>query len=57
MSTEGEGYVVRACPVPSYGDLEVSPWKFFLKYRCQSVQFGAFLATSATENVQLSVGV
>jgi len=27
----------------------------FRKYQCKSVQYGAFLATSATENVQLSV--
>jgi len=31
------------------------PRKFFWKYRCKSVQFRTVLATSATENVQLSV--
>jgi len=55
MRAEEEGSGEGACPIPSYGGPEVSPPENFFKYRCKSVQFGAFLATSATENVQLSV--
>ena len=38
-----------------YGGPEVSPSENFGKYRRKSVKFGAFLATAATENVQLCV--
>ena len=61
---EGEG----ACPsapfggaspfpslLPSYQSPGVLPPENFWKYRRKSVQFCAFLATSATENVQLRV--
>jgi len=48
MHAKGEGSM-GGLPLPSYEGPGVSPLENFWKYRCRSMQFGAFLATSATD--------
>jgi len=54
MCAKGEGSGEETCLPLVMGSEGVTSGKF-LRYRCISVQFCAFLATSATENVQISV--